>query len=106
MRQMTTKVAKEMSYLKDTEKNLLLKNYSSDDNKQIKYIQRYVGKSKGYHTWYGGTSLEKENKYGLFYAELKVLAYPVEIGNEWTADSYTFTIESVDRNDYHFSWYV
>lgn len=94
----TTKVAKELSYLKNSDKNYIIEEYSSDDNKQIKYIQRYVGQSKGYHTWYGTeTLLEKENKYGLFYAELKVLAYPVEIGNEWTADSYTFTIESVDR---------
>ena len=41
--------------------------------------------------------MEKENKYGLFYAELKVLAYPVESRKEWTADSFTFTIESVDQ---------
>ena len=84
-----------------------MKEYSSNENKEIKYIQRYVGQSKGYHTWYGTeTLLEKENKYGLFYAELKVLAYPVEIGKEWTADSYTFTIESVDRTISISSWYV
>ena len=103
----TTKVAKELSYLKNSDKNYIIEEYSSDDNKQIKYIQRYVGQSKGYHTWYGTeTLLEKENKYGLFYAELKVLAYPVEIGNEWTADSYTFTIESVDRTITTSCWYV
>ena len=74
-------MAKELSYLKNSDKNYIIKEYSSEENKEIKYIQRYVGQSKGYHTWYGTeTLLEKENKYGLFYAELKVLAYPVEKG--------------------------
>lgn len=94
----STKVAKELSYLRDTEKNYIVKEFSTKKNKQIKYIQRFVGLSKGYNTWYGTeTLLEKENKYGLFYAELKVLAYPVEKGKEWSIDPYTFTIESVDQ---------
>lgn len=94
----TTKVEKELSYLRNQDKNYIVEEYSSDENKKIKYIQRYNGLSKGYHTWWGTETLvEKENKYGLFYAELKVLAYPVEVGKEWTAGSYTFTIESVDE---------
>ena len=80
-----------MSYLKDTGKNYIIKEYSNKKNKEIKYIQRYVGESKGYNTWFGTeTLLEKENKYGLFYAELKVLAYPVEVGKEWTVDTLYF----------------
>lgn len=94
----STKVAKELSYQKDQGKNYIIKEYSNKKGKQIKYIQRFVGESKGYNTWFGTeTLLEKENKYGLFYAELKVLAYPVEKGKEWSADPYTFKIESIDR---------
>ena len=94
----TTKVEKELSYLRNQDKNYIVEEYIMDDNKQIKYIQRYNGLSKGYHTWYGTETLvEKENKYGLFYAELKVLAYPVKVGTEWTVGNYTFTIESVDQ---------
>lgn len=94
----STKVSKEVSYQKDQTKNYIIKEYSNKKGKQIKYIQRFVGESKGYNTWFGTeTLLEKENKYGLFYAELKVLAYPVEKGKQWSIDTYTFTIESVDQ---------
>ncbi len=94
----STKVDKEMSYLKDTSKNYIIKEYSGKKQKDIKYIQRFVGESKGYNTWFGTeTLLEKENKYGLFYAELKVLAYPVKVGKSWSVDTFTFTIESVDK---------
>lgn len=93
-----TKVAAELSYLKNPDKNYIIEEYSSDKNKNIKYIQRFVGLSKGYNTWFGTeTLLEKENKYGLFYAELKVLAYPVKKGKEWSAGPYAFKIESVDQ---------
>jgi hypothetical protein len=94
----SSKVAEEMSYLKDTEKNFIIKEFSSDDNKYIRYIQRYVGESGGSDTWVGEESvLEKENQKGLFYGDLKVLAYPVEGGKEWSNDMYTFTIESVNE---------
>lgn len=94
----STKVTKELSYLKDTQKDYIIKEYSNKKGKEIKYIQRFVGQSKGYNTWFGtDTLLEKENKYGLFYADLKVLAYPVKEGEQWSIDPYTFTIESVDE---------
>ena len=94
----STKVDKEMSYLKDTSKNYIIKEYSNKKNKEIKYIQRFVGESKGYNTWFGTeTLLEKENKNGLFYGDLNVLAYPVEVGKSWSIDTFTFTIESVDK---------
>lgn len=94
----STKVAKEMSYLKDTEKSFIIKEYSSKQNKQIEYIQRFVGESKGYNTWYGSeTLLEKENQHGLFYGDVKVLAYPVKKGAEWGNNSFTFKVESVNK---------
>ena len=94
----SSKVAKEMSYLKDIEKNFIIKEFISEDNKYIRYIQRYVGKSDGYDTWHSEEpTLEKENQKGLFYGGLKVLAYPVEVGKEWSNDDFTFTIESVNE---------
>jgi hypothetical protein len=94
----STEVAKEMSYLKDTEKLYVVKEYSVDKNRLIEYEQNYIGDSKGYNTWYGAdTFLEKENQNGLFYGEDKVLAYPVEKGKEWNVESFTFTIESVNK---------
>lgn len=94
----SSKVANEMSYLKNPKKDYIIKEYSIKKGKEIRYIQRYVGESKGYQTWFGTeTVLEKENKYGLFYGELKVLAYPVKKGKEWSIDPYTFKIESVDK---------
>lgn len=94
----STKVDTNKSFLKDTSKNYIIKEYSNKEQKDIKYIQRFVGTSKGYNTWYGTeTLLEKENQFGLFYGELKVLAYPVEVGKSWSVDPFTFTIESIDQ---------
>lgn len=94
----TTKVAKEMSYLKDVEKTYVIKEYNTRKNKMIRYEQNYIGDSKGFNTWYGAnTFLEKENQKGLFYGEDKVLAYPVEEGKKWDVGPFTFTIESVNR---------
>lgn len=94
----TTSVAKDMSYLKDTNKSYIIKEYSQKKGKDIKYIQRFVGESKGYNTWFGTeTVLEKENTNGLFYGDVKVLAYPLEAGKEWTINDYSFTIESVNK---------
>lgn len=94
----STKVPKEMSYLKNQEKAYIIKEYSNKKHKVITYIQRYIGESKGYHTWYGTeTVVEKENKYGLFFGSDKVLAYPVEKGKTWNVSSFTFTIESVNN---------
>lgn len=94
----TTKVANEMSYLKDTEKIYVIKEYNTRKNRMIKYEQNYIGDSKGFNTWYGAnTFLEKENQKGLFYGEDKVLAYPVEEGKKWDVGPFTFTIESVNR---------
>lgn len=94
----STKMAKELSYIKNQDKDYIIEEYSNKKGKQIKYIQRFVGESKGYNTWFGTeTLLEKENKNGLFYGDVKVLAYPVEVGKTWTFDSYTFSIESVDK---------
>jgi len=93
-----TEVAKDMSYLKDTEKIYVVKEYSIKKNRLIEYDQSYIGDSKGFHTWYGAdTFLEKENQKGLFYGEDKVLAYPVEKGKKWTIESFTFSIESVNK---------
>jgi len=93
-----TEVAKDMSYLKDTEKIYVVKEYNTKKNRQIKYEQSYIGDSKGFNTWYGAdTFLEKENQKGLFYGEDKVLAYPVEKGKKWTIESFTFSIESVNQ---------
>lgn len=94
----TTKVAKEMSYLKDTEKIYVVKEYDTRKNRMIKYEQSYIGDSKGFNTWYGAnTFLEKENQKGLFYGKDKVLAYPVEEGKKWNVGPFTFTIESENK---------
>ena len=64
----------------------------------IEYEQNFIGDSKGFNTWYGAeTFLEKENQKGLFYGRDKVLAYPVEVGKTWNIESFTFTIESVNK---------
>jgi len=94
----SAEVPKEMSYLKDTEKLYTVKEYSVKKERYIEYEEHYIGKSQEFDTWYGAdTYLETENEAGLFYGSDKVLAYPVEKGKEWTIDSYTFTIESVDK---------
>ncbi|USK58408.1 hypothetical protein [Peribacillus asahii] len=94
----SVEVPKEMSYLKDTEKLYTVKEYSVKKERYIEYEEHYIGKSQEFDTWYGAdTYLETENEEGLFYGSDKVLAYPVEKGKEWKIDSYTFTIESVDK---------
>ncbi|MEH6948031.1 hypothetical protein V7068_13375 [Bacillus sp. JJ634] len=94
----SAEIPKEMSYLKDTKKLYVVKEYSVKKERYIQYEQNYIGKSQEFDTWYGAdTYLETENEEGLFYGSDKVLAYPVEKGKEWTIDSYTFTIESVDK---------
>ena len=94
----TSVVSKEMSYLKDTEKKYVVKEYSFKKNRMIEYEQNFIGDSKGFNTWYGAeTFLEKENQKGLFYGMDKVLAYPVEIGKTWNIESFTFTIEAVNK---------
>ncbi|MFJ8258115.1 hypothetical protein ACIQ4Z_12670 [Peribacillus asahii] len=94
----SVEVPKEMSYLKDTEKLYTVKEYSTKKERYIEYEEHYIGKSQTFNTWYGAdTYLETENEEGLFYGSDKVLAYPVEKGKKWTIDSYTFTIESVDK---------
>jgi len=94
----SAEIPKEMSYLKDTKKLYVVKEYSVKKERYIQYEQNYIGKSQEFDTWYGAdTYLETENEKGLFYGSDKVLAYPVEQGKEWTIDSYTFTIESVDK---------
>ncbi len=94
----TSVVAKEMSYLKDTEKLYVVKEFSFKKDRTIEYEQNFIGDSKGFNTWYGAeTFLEKENQKGLFYGRDKVLAYPVEVGKTWNIESFTFTIESVNK---------
>jgi hypothetical protein len=94
----TSEVAKEMSYMKDTGKIYLVKEYSFKKDRMIEYEQNFIGDSKGFNTWYGAeTFLEKENQKGLFYGRDKVLAYPVEVGKTWNIESFTFTIESVNK---------
>ena len=94
----TSVVAKEMSYLKDTEKKYVVKEYSLKKDRMIEYEQHFIGDSKGFNTWYGAeTFLEKENQKGLFYGRDKVLAYPVEVGKTWNIESFTFIIESVNK---------
>ena len=94
----TSLVAKEMSYLKDTEKLYVVKEFNFKKDRIIEYEQNFIGDSKGFNTWYGAeTFLEKENQKGLFYGRDKVLAYPVEVGKTWNIESFTFTIESVNK---------
>lgn len=94
----STVVAKDESYLKDPKKLYVVKEYSLKKERDIESEQSYIGKSKGYDTWYGtDTFIEKENQKGLFYGVDKVLAYPVEQGKEWSAESFTFMIESVNE---------
>ena len=95
----STKVDKEKSYLKDTsQKIILLRSIVIRNKKILNTFNDLLVTSKGYNTWFGTeTLLEKENKYGLFYGDLKVLAYPVEVGKSWSVDTFTFTIESVDK---------
>jgi len=94
----TSEVAKEMSYLKNTEKIYVVKEYNFKKDRMIEYEQNFIGDSKGFNTWYGAeTFLEKENQKGLFYGRDKVLAYPVEVGKTWNIESFTFSIESVNK---------
>src|SRR6476620_2858593 len=94
----TSKIAKEMSYLKNTEKIYVVKEYNFKKDRMIEYEQNFIGDSKGFNTWYGAeTFLEKENQKGLFYGRDKVLAYPVEVGKTWNIESFTFSIESVNK---------
>ena len=94
----TSEVAKEESYLKDTEKIYAVREYNVKKGRMIEYEQNFIGDSKGFNTWYGAdTFLEKENQKGLFYGRDKVLAYPVEVGKTWEIESFTFTIESINK---------
>ena len=94
----TSEVAKEMSYLKNTEKIYVVKEYNFKKDRMIEYEQNFIGDSKGFNTWYGAeTFLEKENQKGLFYGRDKVLAYPVVVGKTWNIESFTFSIESVNK---------
>ncbi|MFJ7637992.1 hypothetical protein ACQKL0_17010 [Peribacillus sp. NPDC097264] len=94
----TTVISKDSSYLKDTEKVYIVQEYNAKKKKDIKFELSFIGTSKGYDTWYGAdTYLEKENKYGLFYGDDKLLAYPVEVGKKWDVKPFTFNIESVDE---------
>jgi hypothetical protein len=93
-----TAVTKELSYLKDKKKVYRVKEYSAKKKKDIEFELSYLGKSKGYDTWYGAdTYLEKENKYGLFYGQDKLLAYPVKEGNKWKVGPFTFTVTDANK---------
>ena len=92
----TTEVSKESSYLKDTEKIYRVKEYNAKKKQDLIFDLSFIGTSKGYDTWYGAdTYLEKENQYGLFYGQDKILAYPVQEGKKWSVGPFDFTIESV-----------
>lgn len=94
----TTEINKESSYLKDTEKVYRVMEYNAKKEQDTHFDLTFIGTSKGYDTWYGAdTYLEKENKYGLFYGEDKLLAYPVEEGKKWDVEPYSFVIESVNE---------
>ena len=94
----TTEVSKESSYLKDTEKIYRVKEYNAKKKQDLIFNLSFIGTSKGYDTWYGAdTYLEKENQYGLFYGQDKILAYPVQEGKKWSVGPFDFTIESVNE---------
>lgn len=100
----STEAAK-VSYLRDTNKIYVYKDYLNNVTYSIKYIG--IGKEKdwqGFRLWemdgdYKGEigAVEKETTSGLYDGEYKILAYPIKSGKKWK-DNFGHSYEIISTN--------